>query len=101
MDFVLGDFNGLNVMFQSNEFKFQGFRPEVECIIRMFCANFMVISQNRHLSAIIDGKASLDSASVLARSRPQLADKTLQVIDRQWRSIFIDEEVLRNGQGTK
>lgn len=173
MDFVLGDLTGLNVMFQSNEFKLHRFLPEVERVIRMFCANFMVRSQiidlkdidlenrsnwlqlekvypgilasetiktmrphekeaflsrcrdwykeavhqilarvnisdpilkavqNIHPSAIIDGKASLDSASVLAKSLPQLADKNLQVIDRQWRSILIDDEVLHSGWGAK
>ena len=45
MEFVLDEFNGLNVLFQANEFKLHRLLPEVKQVLRMLCLNFMRLSE--------------------------------------------------------
>ena len=41
VDFVLADLTGLKTLFKSNDIKLYRLLPEGECVIRMFCKNFM------------------------------------------------------------
>ncbi|CAM1331742.1 Uncharacterised protein r2_g4065 [Pycnogonum litorale] len=173
--FVLGDLTGLNVMFQSNGFHLHRLVPEIERVVRMFCANFMRSSKKCQLGKIdfddelqwieiekvypgylayetleqmvpheresflkrcrdwyreavnqilkridvsdpvlialkdvnhantINGNAEIRSAGILARGLPRLLDSSktkiqaIQTIDRQWRSLQIDECVKGGG----
>ena len=47
---------------------------------------------------ILKDKAEVTSAAVLFRKLPRLLpDADVQIIDRQWRSILVDEEVKKGG----
>ena len=52
MEFVLDEFNGLNVLFQANEFKLHRLLPEVKRVLRMLCLNFMRLSEVHSLKDI-------------------------------------------------
>ena len=166
MQYVLGDLSGLNMLFQSNDFKLHRFLPELTRVLKMFCNNFMhraafkdlknldvedkanlvplekvfpgisavetikslkphekesflrrcrdwfieaikqILSRidiedpvlkalsSIHQCAIVCGKSSPDAASVLQQCLPRIAGACKQTVDRQWRSLLIDEEVL-------
>eukprot|EP00794_Sanderia_malayensis_P014780 gene14780-16316_t len=166
MQYVLGDISGLNMLFQSNDFKLHRFLPELTRVLKMFCNNFMhreafkelkninvedqanwvplqkvfpgilafetikvlkphekesflsrcrgwlkeaitqiltridiedpVLKavQSIHQSELVSGKSSLDAASVLQQCLPRIPGTCKQTIDRQWRSLLIDDEIL-------
>ena len=52
--------------------------------------------QNIHQLAIIEGTATLDAAASLFANLPTLGEASLQTVDRQWRSLLVDDAV-RNG----
>jgi hypothetical protein len=177
-DYVLGDLNGLNLMFQSNSFYLHRLLQETERVVRMFYTSFckppprhlklnqinvddetqwlplrevypgimayetmksllphekdsfltqcrdwyreavrqilnrvdvadpvlMALKDVNH-KAILNGSADKMSAGVLAKgltrllgnSRPALQSQTIQDIDRQWRSLQVDEAVKNGG----
>ena len=173
--FVLGDFTGLNVMFQSNSFQLHRLVPEIERVVQMFCNNFRKPTQQQQLDKInvddesqwvptekvypgyaacdtvqtmvpheresflkrcrdwyreaikqiltridasdpvlvalkdvnhrniLNGNAQTRSAGVLAKGLPRLLDssssqlQTIQTIDREWRSLQIDDCIKSGG----
>ena len=51
---------------------------------------------------ILKDKVEVNSAGVLFRRLPRLLpDANVQIIDRQWRSILVDEEVKKGGWESK
>ena len=52
LEFVLDEFNGLNVLFQANEFKLHRLLPEVKRVLHMLCLNFMRRSEVHSLKDI-------------------------------------------------
>ena len=45
---------------------------------------------------IVNGAASIEAGAVLKQNLPRLSDASLQTIDRQWRSLLVDKDVLKN-----
>ncbi|KAK4315487.1 hypothetical protein Pmani_013402 [Petrolisthes manimaculis] len=50
---------------------------------------------------ILDASADVKSGSVLARGFPRISSSKVQTIDRQWRSVLIDDNVKKGGWESK
>lgn len=50
---------------------------------------------------ILDGRADVSSGGILAKGFPRMSSSKVQTIDRQWRSLLIDDNVKKGGWESK
>ena len=88
MQYVLEDLSGLNVLFQSTDFKLHRLLPQLARVIKMFCSNFMYRRASTELKNInvVDKAKWVPLQKVLPGI---LAFETIEILKQHEKESFL------------